>query len=389
MTTQLYMEIINWLRQTVAQTKWEGHVFAVGGCCRDLILGLEIKDIDLAVDLPMGGVKLARWLQKKHLTLEPPIVFLKYGTAKLRLRQFPDDEIELVQTRREQYTKATSRCPEVTFGTIEEDCYRRDFTVNSLYYDITRDKTVDITGLGIPDMKAGLLRTPMDPDETFNDDPVRILRALRFANRFGWRIDEAVYAALLRQIPRLVIVSRERIRTELAKMLCGPAPVEMMQTLRQTGILPYMVPILTGTYEPLDNGDEAPEPPLWDQSMRALGALSADAPLPARLAALFVGIGKLRTRSVRKKTGLVRYPNFERIGADMTRRILRQMKYERAEYNAAAALVAAQHDGLIYPELLDSMTAEQLDPKGAATAKTRRRRHRGGRRRRKSPAKKQ
>jgi poly(A) polymerase len=261
--------------------------------------------------------------------------------------------------------------------------------VNSLYYDITRDKTVDITGLGIPDMKAGLLRTPMDPDETFNDDPVRILRALRFANRFGWRIDEAVYAALLRQIPRLVIVSRERIRTELAKMLCGPAPVEMMQTLRQTGILPYMVPILTGTYEPLDNGDEAPEPPLWDQSMRALGALSADAPLPARLAALFVGIGKLRTRSVRKKTGLVRYPNFERIGADMTRRILRQMKYERAEYNAAAALVAAQHDGLIYPELLDSMTAEQLDPKGAATAKTRRRRHRGGRRRRKSPAKKQ
>ena len=134
-------------------------------------MGYEIKDLDLAIDLPNGGVKFARWLQKKRLTIGHPIYFLKFGTAKLRLRRFPDDEIEMVQTRREQYTKETSRCPEVCFGSIEDDCYRRDFTVNSLYYDITRRKMVDITGLGIPDMQAGLLRTPLDPDATFNDDP--------------------------------------------------------------------------------------------------------------------------------------------------------------------------------------------------------------------------
>lgn len=282
MTTKLYHVICEWLRDLIEGTPWEGHVFAVGGCCRDEIMGFEIKDLDLAVDLPMGGVKFARWLQKKRLIAGHPTFFVKYGTAKLRLRRFPEEEIELVQTRKEQYTRETSRCPEVAFGTIEEDCYRRDFTVNSLYYDITRRRMVDITGLGIADMREGRLRTPMDPDETFNDDPVRILRGLRFANRFGWRIDGPVRDAMMRHIYRLDIVSRERVHSELCKMINGPAPVEIMQTLKDTGALEMMVPAMR---------DMLKRREAWDAAIARLGSLlSADpeAPTRYRLAALFM-----------------------------------------------------------------------------------------------------
>lgn len=282
MTTKLYHIICEWFRDLIQGTPWEGHVFAVGGCCRDEMMGFEIKDLDLAVDLPNGGVRFARWLQKSKLTIGHPIFFLKYGTAKLRLRRFPDDEIELVQTRKEQYTKETSRCPEVAFGSIEEDCYRRDFTVNSLYYDLTNRRMVDITGLGIPDMKAGRLRTPMDPDETFNDDPVRILRGLRFANRFNWKLDPDVYEAMLRHINRLTIVSRERVHTELCKMLNGPDPVGMMNTLRETGALEVMIPELA---EFLRRNKA------WNAAMERLANLIAtdpEAPTRYRLATLLM-----------------------------------------------------------------------------------------------------
>lgn len=306
MTTKLYHIICEWLRDLIKGTMWQGHVFAVGGCCRDDIMGFEIKDLDLAVDLPDGGVKFARWLIKRHLTIGRPTFFLKYGTAKIRLRRFPDDEIELVQTRREQYTKETSRCPEVCFGSIQDDCYRRDFTVNSLYYDITNRKLVDITGKGIPDMKAGLLRTPMDPDETFNDDPVRILRGLRFANRFGWRIDPPVYEALLRHIHRIVIVSRERVHSELCKMLNGNNPMGAFKSLKNTGALEIMIPEL----EPAIKNKQ-----VWQDVLDRLQTIISrcpDAPTRYRLAAIFMAFS----------------PKMEN-AAKITRQVMTTLRFDR------------------------------------------------------------
>ncbi len=284
MTTELYWIICDWLRDLIAGTQWEGHLYAVGGCCRDEVLGLPIHDLDLAVDLPNGGVKFSRWLEKRHLTTSRPTYFLRFGTAKLRLRRFPEEEIEIVQTRREQYTKETSACPEVCFGTIEDDCFRRDFTVNSLYRNITTGELTDITGLGIPDMRHGRLRTPLDPDETFHDDPVRILRGLRFANRFDWVIDSNVYEAMLRNIERLDIVSRERCHSELCKMLNGPDPVEMMNTLRSTGVLVKIIP-------PMSRITESPQ--LWQAAMDRLAQVvkaDPDAPTRLRLTCLFADL---------------------------------------------------------------------------------------------------
>lgn len=109
MTTELYIEIRHYLRILIRDTEWEGHLFAVGGCCRDELMALPIKDVDLTVDLPCGGIRFAEWLHANGLTLHEPVAYPNYGTAMLRLKAFPDDELELVQTRKEKYTDHNRR----------------------------------------------------------------------------------------------------------------------------------------------------------------------------------------------------------------------------------------------------------------------------------------
>ncbi len=379
MTTQLYFEICEWFARLVKGTKWENHLFAVGGCCRDEILGRDIKDVDLAVDLPDGGVEFARWLHRKRLTKGSPIYFHKFGTAKLSLRKWPEEEIEIVQTRAEKYTSKTSRCPEVVSGTIEEDCLRRDFTVNTLYRDISRNRILDMTGRGVADIKQGLIRTPQDPDVTFDDDPVRILRCVRFATRFGWKIDEDTFAALRRNIGRLSIVSRERNRAELGKMVAGNDPVKALTMLRDLGALKYMLPLLgemtaypsgkkkedEGSRKKGDKANsgipkmtEEEIRSIWDNAMSALSNLP-DHDLPLRLAALFADCGRLRTR-VRNRRGQISYPNYEMVGASMARRSLRSLKFEPAELAEMEFLIRNQNAISLWGDYAETMTDKEL-----------------------------
>ena len=126
-------------------------------------MGLPIKDVDLAVNMPDGGIAFAEWLRKKKLTIGNPVTFPKYGTARLRLKRFPDDELELVQTRSEKYTDRNSRDPSTAFGSIEEDCLRRDLTINSLYYDISGLRAI-LTSLSMmtPYASSGQYVSPHD-----------------------------------------------------------------------------------------------------------------------------------------------------------------------------------------------------------------------------------
>ncbi len=356
MNTALYRTICHWLRDLIRGTQWEGHVFAVGGCCRDEILGRDIKDVDLAVDLPNGGVELATWLHNRRLTVGRPIYFEKYGTAKLRLKAFPDDEIELVQTRREKYTDRTTRNPEVVSGSLQDDCFRRDFTVNTLYHDISADKMIDLTGRGIADIREGVLRTPSDPDETFDDDPVRILRCIRFAARFGWKIDPAVRDALYRNIDRLSIVSRERCRAELTKMLTGPDPHAALEMLADTGGAPYVLPLLAEAVP--RKGAEEKVPGLWHHAVDSVEAMKDDS-APLRLAAFLHDIGKLRTR-VKERNGSVRYPRHALIGADMAQKALRSMKFEPETYLETAFLIRNHDATEDWGPTAEDMTDRQL-----------------------------
>lgn len=322
MTTEIYHKICHYLRRLISGTEWEGHVFTVGGCCRDRQLGLEIKDVDLAVDLPMGGVEFANWLWKKHLTCFHPVEFKRYGTAMTRLKAFPHDDIEIVQTRAEKYTDHNSRNPETAFGSLRDDCFRRDLTINSLYYDISRDKTIDITGRAIHDIRNKVIDTPSDPDSTYDDDPVRILRTLRFATRLDWEIPERIMEAMKRNSPRMEIVKIERLRNEFEKMLLGPRPGRAMELMRRTGALACIMPELQELYS-LPLADEPGT--VWDHTLRTLNAIR-EPDLALRMAALLHDIGKPASLAPDAE-GHPRYPRHEmRVQAPIVK-ILSRMKY--------------------------------------------------------------
>lgn len=286
MTEEKYKEICDYLRDVTEASQWEGQVFTVGGCCRDSIMGREIHDVDLAVTVPDGGVKFAEWLYEKGLTYGEPVYFRKFSTARLILRKFPEYEIEAVQTRREQYTNANSRNPEVVFGTLEEDCYRRDLTINSLYQDIRSGEIIDFTGKGMDDIKNKVIRTPLNPDETFEDDPLRILRTIRFATRFGWKISEDILQAMARHADRIKIIRKERRAAEFERMLTGPDPVRGMELLRKVGAMHTLLPEMCHTYrKKIHIGKNIKLPTIWDFTMQHLKKSQPDA--AHRYAALF------------------------------------------------------------------------------------------------------
>lgn len=285
-------------------------------------MGLPIKDVDLAVNMPDGGIAFAEWLRKKKLTIGNPVTFPKYGTARLRLKRFPDDELELVQTRSEKYTDRNSRDPSTAFGSIEEDCLRRDLTINSLYYDISRDRMLDLSGRGICDIENHIIRTPCDPDVTFDDDPVRIIRTVRFSARYGWDIEPAVFDAMKRFSERLSIITPERMQSEFEKVLTGPRPAYALELLRKAGAIPYIMPELIPLF---DMGQsEYHFGTAWEHTIAVVDKMPDDILL--RMAALLHDIGKT-TAQKHDENGNIRFPGHARRCIPIIDRALRRLKY--------------------------------------------------------------
>ena len=224
MDLKIYNEIKCYIRRIIKDTEFENNVFAVGGCCRDILLNMPIKDMDLVVSLENGGIKFAEWLEKSGYTHGTIVTYPRYGTAMFRLKEFPDEELEVVQTRTEVYTE-NSRKPDTAYGSLKQDCMRRDLTINAIYDDISNDKMLDICGTSFDDIKNKIIRTPCDPDQTYIDDPLRILRCVRFANRFKWEIEANTAISMVKNINRLSVISKERIQDEFLKIIkddpCG------------------------------------------------------------------------------------------------------------------------------------------------------------------------
>lgn len=323
MTSEHYHNILTYLRDLIAGTQWEGHLFAVGGCCRDEIIGCEIKDVDLAVSLPGGGIAFAEWIFNKGLAVKEPVKFPVFGTAMLRLTRFPDDEIEIVQTRAEKYTDRTKRDPTTVFGSIESDCRRRDLTINALYYDISAEKVLDILGCSIDDIKNHIIRTPDDPDSTFDDDPVRILRAVRLAARYDWDIEPATYNALKTNIQRLSIVRKERMQAEFDKMLNGANHVRAMEMLREIGALEYIMPELVPMIDIQQNDNHIGT--VWVHTMAVIDKLP---PIPVlRMAGLLHDMGKTTSSHI-GRDGRIHFPGHERRGRGLIINALRRLHYD-------------------------------------------------------------
>lgn len=245
MRKKTYIAIMDFLRGVIKGTDYEGHVFAVGGCERDKRLGNLIKDIDLVVDIPNGGIRFAQFLHEHGLTTWEPVVYEHFGTAMFCLKEFPDVELEAVQTRKECYRDIESRNPDTAYGTLQDDCTRRDFTVNAFYYNISEDKELDLNGHSTEDLENKIIRTCGNPEIIFNEDPLRVLRLVRFASRLSFTIDNETFECAKKYVDRLTIISKERIHDEFMKM-CGVSNFdqfsEAMFLLWDLGAFKYIIP---------------------------------------------------------------------------------------------------------------------------------------------------
>lgn len=241
MKLETYDMVISILKMLIKGTKFEGHVYAVGGCERDRILGNEIKDIDIVVDLPRGGIELAEYLNSKgHLAYEP-VVYENFGTVMFNLFDIPTVEIEAVHTRKETY-RGDSRKPETSYGTIYEDCTRRDFTINAVYRNISNGVTLDFNGNSRKDLADKVIKTCGDPNIIFSEDPLRTLRAIRFKYRLDFNFDYKTYNCMKTYAERLSIISQERITDEFSKIICGNDAGNAFNDLKNIGALKYIFP---------------------------------------------------------------------------------------------------------------------------------------------------
>ncbi len=321
-----YPKVIDYLRKKIKGTQWEGHLFVVGGCCRDMIMGRPIHDIDLTVDLPLGSVKFSRWLRSRHLTLGAPLVFQRYSTARLRLKAFPDDELEIVQTRSDKYGPHNADNPAAAFGSLADDCTRRDLTINSLYYDISADRMLDLCGMALADIKNKIIRTPADPERTFDDDPLRIVRCIRFACSFGWEIHPETMVALKKNPASIKIASKERIRSEFDKLISCQAPAKALEMLEQCGIMSVIMPELSPIFGMPDNSSN--QGSVWQHTLRtvkAMAGISSDVNM--RLAALLCDAGKALSYT-RHDNGKVTFPRHDRRAASVIDPAMKRLRYE-------------------------------------------------------------
>lgn len=243
MKPEIFQNIQSLLAQIIKDTEWENHVFLVGGCIRDRIMQRHIHDIDIAIDVVNGGIAFARWLQDRKLSAggrRSVIVFEHFGTAKVRLRQFPEYQIDFVQTRKDKYIYEEEPCPEKNFGTIQEDAIRRDLTINSLYVNISNGELLDPTGMGRQDINNQIIRTPNDPDITLTDNPMHVLRCIRFAVRFGWQLSAEMMEHLKRNVGILAEATEKRMLKEVYAILELKRKDQALQLIDEIGASQYI-----------------------------------------------------------------------------------------------------------------------------------------------------
>lgn len=219
-------------------------VFVIGGWVRDLILNRPCKDIDIVCQ--GNGIDLAKAVAKKFGNHYHVNVFKNFGTAHIK---YHDYDLEFVGARKESY-QSDSRKPEVLEGTIEDDQQRRDFTINALAISLN---AIDYGELidpfeGLKDMENKLLRTPLNPDVTYSDDPLRMMRAIRFATQLNFKIDEESYQSIKKNAERIKIISQERITDELNKIMLTPVPSVGFKLLFDTGLLKLFFPQMVNLY---------------------------------------------------------------------------------------------------------------------------------------------
>ncbi len=303
--------------------------YLVGGFVRDRLLGRDgsDRDIDIVV-VGADGVALLEAVARR-LGWARPAVFERFATAQVRGAGFV---LEVVRARAESYDPE-SRKPQVRPGTLEEDIRRRDFTVNTLVQGLD-GRVLDLTGRGLDDLRRGILRTPLDPAETFSEDPLRMLRAARFVAQLGFRLAAGLREAMRAMAPRTAILSAERVRDELSRLLLSPHPREGMEVLREAGLLDVLLPELVPMVGVEQGGWHVHD--VWEHSLHAVELAPRD--LLTRLACLFHDAGKPATHAL-APDGRHTFHDHPRAGAEIAARVMTRLRYSNDEVARVSALV--------------------------------------------------
>lgn len=295
-------------------------VYVVGGYVRDKLLGKEVNDIDIVV--VGNGIEFAEDVavstrQKKIVTYE------KFGTAMMPTDQ---GKIEFVGSRKEKYDRE-SRNPLVEVGTLEEDLSRRDFTINALAISLNRKTFSKLSDPfnGQTDLANKIIRTPLDPLTTFDDDPLRIMRAIRFSSQLGFSIEEKTLSAIPEMKDRLSIISQERITEEFMKILASPKPSVGLKLMFDTGIMRIVFPEiadLSGVEQRQDHHHKD----VFLHTLQVLDNISTMTDkIYLRMAALLHDVAKPKTKKFIEGIGWT-FHGHEEIGARMVKHIFRRLK---------------------------------------------------------------
>ncbi len=332
-------DAITVVRDITRGTPFEDHLFLVGGVPRDRLLGLPLADdVDIVTDL--DALDLAQLLHRSPLSEHAPVVYPRFGTARLTLAGCA---VELVTARAENYD-AGSRKPSVRRASLVADALRRDFTINTLMEGLHGGNTLDLTGRGLTDLRTGVIRTPLEPKLTFHDDPLRMLRAVRFAVRFGFTIEPQTWGAMQSEWRRLdllcerPVVSAERIRDEFCKTLMLPDASRGLTLLMQCGLMAAFAPELTAMVGVSQNAWHIHD--VWSHTLAAVAAVPVDTDLAVRMAVLLHDAGKPPTRSVDQRG--IHFYEHPTVGADLAGRLLRRLRFSTHDTERVTALVG-QH----------------------------------------------
>ncbi len=341
-------ELLNKIYQAAQACGYE--IYAVGGFVRDLQLGKQGKDIDFVV---IGDAMRFADCLKKKLHLRTMVRYPRFGTFMTRYYGYM---LEFVNAREESYQE-NSRKPSTKKADLYTDLSRRDFTINTLAMDISPQhfgRIIDVYN-GLQDLKEGIIRTPLEPHRTFSDDPLRMMRAIRFAAQLNFRIEEATYQAIKANAERLKIISQERITDEFNKILMAARPSLGIQMLDETGLLEIFLPEMT-VMKGVEQRKKYHHKDVFYHTLEVVDNLAKKkAPLELRLAGLLHDIGKPRTKRFDENTGWT-FHGHEVVGKRMAGKILHRMKYPKETIHYVQKLVGLhlRPMALVSEEVTDS-----------------------------------